>query len=801
MYDIRQFKPALYVLLFLGMSGFALAAQWPGLWVLAVGGIALNAWLVKTGRFTPMPRFLASIVTIIAFIYIADLVLHSQTTPILIIGQFLVLLQLVKLYEQRANRDYAQLIILSLLLMVAAAINTASLAFGVMFIGYLFLSLYVCLLFHLKVESEDARKAIALPDAEPNPNTLRQDQRYLSSSMRRLTGLISMVAVAMAVVVFLFFPRGTGANLLGPLQFKPTRALTGFSEQVGFQQVARITQNTAKVADVQVWHNDQPVQGTQPLLLRGLTLDYYNGSAENRWGRTPYQWMRLIPHGLDRSSDRERDVSLTDETLANSDVWRLKVNLQPTGSSVLFAVAGPVSVHPAQRRAVRYSSIDEVIQLQEPLISPLEYEVICRGYLRYKDPPPRVIRPGRYWGAGRGSEGGGQVREPQPRPSSNIDPQIAAYARRPEVSGVGEGGVPLVELRQREIDAKLKAMQANNQVPPTGPYTLPTRYDEQIALNIEKHLRGTFTYTLDLTDAKRIEGQDPMVAFLYDLKRGHCEYFAGAMTLMCQSLGMPARMVIGFKCDEYNAIGGYYTVQQNHAHAWVECRVGESPEKAQWGTFDPTSGREDQAVRAATVWTRVRHFVDFLEHSWANNVIAYDRGSRDNLVNTLENRLTSTAVTGSQQIAGLPDVLKTQNWAISSRLISLLIALAVIALIASIGWFVWERWRMWRRAERIGLDALPPDERLRLVRQLGFYDDLVRLLERRGMTRPRHLTPMEFSDSLSFLPSEAYHSIRRMTEVFYRIRYGRHELSAGQREKLNRALANVESVLGPPKIA
>src|SRR5688500_13527779 len=235
MYDIRQFKPALYILLLAGMSGFALAAQWPGVWVLAVGGVMLNAWLVKTGRFTPMPRFLASIVTIVAFIYIFDLVLHSATTPILIIGQFLVLLQLVKLFEQRANRDYAQLIILSLLLMVAAAINTASLLFGVLFIAYLFLSLYVCLLFHLKVESEEARKAISLPEIEVNPNTLRQDQRYLSSSMRRLTGLISGCAIVMAVIVFLFFPRNTGANLLGPLQFKPSRALTGFSEQVGFQ--------------------------------------------------------------------------------------------------------------------------------------------------------------------------------------------------------------------------------------------------------------------------------------------------------------------------------------------------------------------------------------------------------------------------------------------------------------------------------------------------------------------------------------------------------------------------------------
>lgn len=404
MYDIRQFKPALYSLLLLGMTGFAVAAQWPGLWVLAVGGILLNAWLVRTGRFTPMPRFLASIVTIIAFIYIADLVLHSQTTPILIIGQFLVLLQLVKLYEQRANRDYAQLIILSLLLMVAAAINTASLLFGLMFIAYLFLSLYVCLLFHLKHESEEARRAIALPNVEPNPATLRQDQRYLSRSMRRLTGLISVVAVAMAIVVFLFFPRGTGANLLGPLQFKPSRALTGFSEQVGFQQVARITQNYAKVADVFVWHNGQPVQGAQPLLLRGLTLDYYNGNLEapgtteggrpSRWGRTPYQWMRLVPHNLDKNNDRDRDITLSDDDpSAGGDIWRLKVNLQPTGSSVLFAVAGPISVNPARRAPLRYSPIDEVIQLQEQLVQPLEYEVICRGSLKYVDPPRQVLPP------------------------------------------------------------------------------------------------------------------------------------------------------------------------------------------------------------------------------------------------------------------------------------------------------------------------------------------------------------------------------------------------------------------------
>jgi transglutaminase-like putative cysteine protease len=125
--------------------------------------------------------------------------------------------------------------------------------------------------------------------------------------------------------------------------------------------------------------------------------------------------------------------------------------------------------------------------------------------------------------------------------------------------------------------------------------------DDAIATNIENHLRSTFAYTLDLTDAKRIEGQDPMVAFLYDLKRGHCEYFAGAMTLLCQSLGMQARMVVGFKCDEYNPIVKQYVVRQAHAHAWVEVLLPDG----HWKTFDPTSGRDPrQGQRQTGCWRR-----------------------------------------------------------------------------------------------------------------------------------------------------------------------------------------------------
>src|SRR4051794_32351807 len=193
MYKIRQFKPILYILLLVGVTGFALAAQSPGLWVLGATGILLNAWLVTTDRFVPMPRLLANVVTLGATLYCARQMLISGSAAVMVIGQFLVQLHLVKLWEQRANRDFAQLLILSLLLMVAAAINTASLVFGVLFVSYLFLSLYCCLLFHLKVETDSARAALALPEEQVSPERLQQDQRYLSRSMRRLTGFVAGV--------------------------------------------------------------------------------------------------------------------------------------------------------------------------------------------------------------------------------------------------------------------------------------------------------------------------------------------------------------------------------------------------------------------------------------------------------------------------------------------------------------------------------------------------------------------------------------------------------------------------------
>jgi transglutaminase-like putative cysteine protease len=777
MYDIRQFKPSLYLLLILGMSGFALAAQSPGLWLLAVAGIALNAWLVFADRFRPLPHLLASAVTLGSMLYVAILVLRAGTTPILLIGEFLVFLQLVKLYEQRSNRDYAQLLVLSLLLMVAASINTASLLFGLMLIVYLFLSLYCCLLFHLKVEADHARRAISIPDDKINPATLRQDQRFLTRSMRRLTGLISLAAIAMAIIVFLFFPRWPGSTLLGPLQFRASQTLTGFSESVSFEQVARITQNDSVVAHVRLEHNGKPVEGARTLLLRGITLDRYNGSGRN--GGAAWSWDRSQIGDVIYPADEGATTGIIETE--SSDEWVQRVDLYATGSTVLFAMPGVTSFSPARKVILHYSAGDETIQNQEPVIQPLSYEVTSRGYVGLSDKrKDRLVRESS--GSPRGLLE--SLKNMTPMRVSEIDPAIRGFARNPDVSGANANG-PLWQQR---------------------PALATTALDNEIATRIEQYLRTKYEYTLDLTDVSRISDQDPIVGFLTDFKRGHCEYFAGAMTLLCQSLGMQARMVVGFKCDDYNSLGGYYIVRQNHAHAWVEVRLPDGT----WATYDPTGGREANRRNAGILGT-LKHAFDYLEYTWANNVIAYDRGRRDNVVQNVETQLTTTAITTSDALikarAWLNErqraleywLFASERWTGTYYILRALTALMLLSLLGAIGWFLYERSRLRRRAVRIGIGDLPPGEKLRLARQLGFYDDLLRLLEKHGIARAAHLTPLEFSESLSFLPAQAYDAIRRLTRVFYKIRYGGLNLATAHQRRLGAILTRLEDSLPTPR--
>lgn len=751
MYELKHFRAAFYILVFVGMCGFSLATQTPGLWVLSVLALGLNAWLVSSGRFKPFSRPVASILSIAALVAsIFQIQVGGSPRVILIcIGQFLDLTLLVKLYEQRSNRDYAQVIILSTLLMIAAAVMSTDLPFGLLFTGYLVLAFYCGLLFHLKTEADKARKNFVIPEEKLSPLTLRQDQRFLLRSMRRLTALVFVVASICGVIVFVSIPRGPAGGVFGQLQIKNTTGSTGFSDKVTFEQIRQIQQSDEPVGTLKVWHNGRLIEGTGNFYLRGVAMDVY-GIDTSKPIPAP-QWYRPTSSRVEEAS---YDSPTPDETSVEN-CWKQEIVLNPTGGRYLFALPGlmirPGEYAPAivtsRKMNFRFQAWDGAM-MTEPIGQQLNYTVWSVGS------PFRIF---------------GSRDEPRAAPASN--------------AGV------LAKVRKYAIENKL-IPDSDEKIPPAD--------REEIAKNIEQHLKSKFTYSLDLTSHKaQFAKDDPIVVFLNDVKMGHCEYFASAMTLICQSAGIPARMVVGYhvQADTFNSIGDFYTIRQSQAHSWVEVMTPNG-----WTTFDPTSSRE--APKDSSLLQTLAMFYDYLQYQWAVHVVAFDASDRENLSDWLDTTFTQYAIKLSSVTRWLANLRNKKwldqsgFWELAFRVFLFLIIFGVSAIFALLAWFLHRKHRLRQRAARIGLGRLPDKVQIRLAAQLAFYDDLTRLLESHQLVRARHLTPMQFAHSLVTLPAEPLDRIIRMTQLLYKVRFGNAALSTPRQKRLRDEVRKIGALLG-----
>ncbi len=92
-----------------------------------------------------------------------------------------------------------------------------------------------------------------------------------------------------------------------------------------------------------------------------------------------------------------------------------------------------------------------------------------------------------------------------------------------------------------------------------------TPYDRVRA--IEQYLRQ-IPYTLDLP--RPPYGVDIVDYFLFDLKRGYCDYLASAMVVLSRSAGIPARLATGYVSDDYDPTQARYIITKADAHSWPE---------------------------------------------------------------------------------------------------------------------------------------------------------------------------------------------------------------------------------------
>jgi protein-glutamine gamma-glutamyltransferase len=99
-----------------------------------------------------------------------------------------------------------------------------------------------------------------------------------------------------------------------------------------------------------------------------------------------------------------------------------------------------------------------------------------------------------------------------------------------------------------------------------------------------------FFYTLE---PPRL-GADFVDEFLFGTRRGFCEHYASAFTVLMRAAGVPARIVVGYQGGELNAVGAYYVVRQSDAHAWSEVWL----EGRGWVRVDPTAAVAPSRIEA-----------------------------------------------------------------------------------------------------------------------------------------------------------------------------------------------------------
>ncbi len=312
------------------------------------------------------------------------------------------------------------------------------------------------------------------------------------------------------------------------------------------------------------------------------------------------------------------------------------------------------------------------------------------------------------------------------------------------------------------------------------------RYDAAAA--IERHLQNDFDYTLE----QKAGGDDPLADFLFNVREGHCEYFATAMAMMLRTQGIATRVVNGFSQGEYNDTADIWVVRQLNAHSWVEVYF---PATDTWETFDPTPfGGQGGGAAANGIGAGLSKYMEALETFWIQYFVAFDGQEQRSLMTSLRRGFVSYQETATSYISAAKIAitgwwselrgdkgLSFSIWAATRG------ALYFAALAVILALFVWiyrkiVELKVWRRL----YDRL---FKRRIRSAVEFYDRLVTTLAKRGVVRAEHQTPLEFAYEIG-MPQAV-----KITQKYNGVRFGEKDLSekeAGEIEQWLKDLDNLD---------
>jgi transglutaminase-like putative cysteine protease len=297
---------------------------------------------------------------------------------------------------------------------------------------------------------------------------------------------------------------------------------------------------------------------------------------------------------------------------------------------------------------------------------------------------------------------------------------------------------------------------------------------------IEEHLKHDFKYDTGSPSGGKPQ---PVDHFLFESKRGHCEFFSTAMALMLRELGIPSRNVTGFVGGTYNRFGRYYAVREGDAHSWVEAYFDE-PIRG-WVTFDPTPTSGAQPLQeTAGAYVYMRDLVEALSQRWNRYVIGYDLKTQVRIFEDM-----SRAYERMRARTGV-------NSGMLGRVTRGPVLAGVLLVFVGAAYVVWKRKRRPKSAEAGAAERTRIDPKQESATAL--YRTLELALTTQGITRPASLPPLRHAEELAAKAHPLADDILDLTNRYLSARFGGSVLSDESRRDYEKKVRAIQSYKPPP---
>jgi transglutaminase-like putative cysteine protease len=718
-------------------------------------------------------------------------------------AHFLVYLIWIVLFQQKQAQQYWWLFALGLLQVAVGTVMTLSGWYGLLMLVYLLLALWTMAVFHLYQGAISFGAKTGGPDAWDDgaplapqrlhspldPRTTVEDaiqqdipDRWITS--RFVVGItgISVTGLALGILMFLLVPRtwlGKGEVFAGQVR-SISRATTGVASEIRLGFLGRILESAEPVMEVRLYENDSSRerdrdkdkrvsledfaarQGLTEPLFRGNVFDVYEAG----------RWSNRDPESL----------TLTKYRSAEPGTIRQEYVLRPQASNVLFAMR-PVSAGRLKPRGgLEIHNHTWVLSSRSEWRDRMEYVIYSRPFASRADAPATV--------------GGGS----KPWQFDELP-----YFADEELSNL--------ELPRSGLEA-LKKLAASWTAPGNLRGSETMSVARRRALTIESRLKDSGEFNYSLNAEIRDPDRDPIEDFLFNRKEGHCEYFASALATMLRAVGVPARLVVGYKGAEPVNGGEYDEVQQRHAHAWVEAYFDGA-----WFVLDATPPGRAESVRSfgsnTVFWKSATSSLSAL---WATYVVSM---SSNRQKETLYDPLTGTVAGGFGTFREAFDAVKDaadwirQQFTSPGQLLTgtgalLLLGLAIaLALGVALVRQAWH-WSVRRNNVARGGSALsrwfgwltgrwgsaPASQMI-----VEFYEKFLKLVGASGLRLQRHQTQREFAEQVERFFEEPLRSAglttlpRDVADLYYRARFGKIELPSSEISELDKRIGRLADAL------